>query len=350
MRLLIAPAILLLGLTAAAAETKYQDFCPVSGPQPCKSCLESNVSIGKFDGAFVLPAPLEPSDAPHDQTEQAVEPPPSGPANAKVDRKRTAAPSVEEICDALLASAEANGLPVPFFANLIYQESGLQLHVVSSAGALGIAQFMPKVAAEVGLADPFDARQAIPASARFLHGLRQQFGNLGFTAAAYNAGAHRVSDWLDHGRALPTETKNYVVRVTGRSAEAWRNSPVADSELSFVRPLPCRQLPAFAEMEKTQMRLARAEEARRPPQPEIGPELAQIAAAASKVAQKVVKTVASLIAPKGEKKAPVAHHLLAAHKVAPAAEKIARNFRGDKHETARRQHGPHEKRRIASAS
>jgi len=70
--------------------------------------------------------------------------------------------SLDDLCNALFVSAEDNGLPVPFFANLIWQESRLQLDSVSRAGALGIAQFMPDVAAEVGLGDPFDPHQAIP--------------------------------------------------------------------------------------------------------------------------------------------------------------------------------------------
>jgi soluble lytic murein transglycosylase-like protein len=53
------------------------------------------------------------------------------------------------LCDTAASVAEANNLPVPFFANLIQQESGFQPHVVSSAGAQGIAQFMPQPAGAV---------------------------------------------------------------------------------------------------------------------------------------------------------------------------------------------------------
>ena len=62
----------------------------------------------------------------------------------------------------------------------------------------------------------------------FFASFATQFGNLGFVAAAYNAGAHRVSEWLAHDRALPRETLNYVLRVTGRSAEQWRKTPPTD--------------------------------------------------------------------------------------------------------------------------
>ena len=133
--------------------------------------------------------------------------------------------SLDDLCNALYTSAQDNDLPVAFFANLIWQESRLRDDAVSRKGALGIAQFMPETAAETGLDNPFDPLQAIPASARFLRELRQQFGNLGFVAAAYNAGAHRVVEWLKHRGSLPRETRGYVARVTGLSVEpgaAWR--------------------------------------------------------------------------------------------------------------------------------
>jgi hypothetical protein len=161
--------------------------------------------------------------------------------------------SLDNLCNALFSSAQDNDLPVPFFANLLWQESRLRVDDVSKKGAQGIAQFMPKTAVETGLANPFDPMQAIPASARFLQRLRLQFGNLGFVAAAYNAGAHRVIEWLERRASLPRETRDYVVRVTGLSVEAWKTTPVDNSAVTFVPRLPCRTLPAFANVEQEQM-------------------------------------------------------------------------------------------------
>jgi hypothetical protein len=121
---------------------------------------------------------------------------------------------------------------------------------------MGIAQFMPKVAAESGLANPFDPSQALPASAKLLRELFDQFGNLGYVAAAYNAGAQRVLDWLERGRSLPRETRGYVMNITGRSVEAWRKTPPDDATLRFARRLPCRGLPAFADLEQAQAKQA----------------------------------------------------------------------------------------------
>jgi soluble lytic murein transglycosylase-like protein len=55
---------------------------------------------------------------------------------------------------------------------------------------------MPEVAAERGLRNPFDPLAALPHSGRFLKEHVQYFGNLALAAAAYNAGARRVTDWL----------------------------------------------------------------------------------------------------------------------------------------------------------
>jgi len=121
---------------------------------------------------------------------------------------------------------------------------------VSPKGALGIAQFMPEVALETGLDNPFDPMQALPASARLLHMLRDQFGNLGLVAAAYNAGARRVMQWLERRRSLPRETRGYVLHVTGRSVQEWRKTPPDDDALRLVRRMPCRDLPAFAQLEE----------------------------------------------------------------------------------------------------
>ncbi len=160
--------------------------------------------------------------------------------------------SLDDLCQALFTSAQANDIPVQFFANLIWQESRLNPDDVSKKGAMGIAQFMPQVAAEKGLDNPFDPMQAIPASARLLRELRMEFGNLGLVAAAYNAGPVRVIRWLERRVSLPRETRNYVVRVTGLSVDAWRDMRVNDDALTFVQHLPCRSMPAFANVEQEQ--------------------------------------------------------------------------------------------------
>lgn len=130
----------------------------------------------------------------------------------------------------ITAAAAANGLPGDFFLRLLRQESGLNPNAVSPVGALGIAQFMPGTAAERGLRNPFDPLEAIPKSAELLREHRVRFGNLGLAAAAYNAGPQRVRSWLEGRSGMPTETRDYVVRITGRTVEEW----AAESGRSFL--------------------------------------------------------------------------------------------------------------------
>lgn len=174
-------------------------------------------------------------------------------ANARADYEgtieptRTVEPAVQtpasptdQFCHALREAAEASGLPVPFFARLIWQESRFKSSEVSRAGAQGVAQFMPETAAEVGLDDPFDPMKALPASAKLLRKLRDDFGNLGLAAAAYNAGSGRIQKWLARESELPRETRDYVRIITGTKAEDWiERSEALAIRIDLPREAPC---------------------------------------------------------------------------------------------------------------
>jgi hypothetical protein len=133
--------------------------------------------------------------------------------------------SLDEICEVVAEAAADHNIPAPLFTRLIWQESRFRNETISRAGAQGIAQFMPETAAERGLEDPFDPLQALPASAYFLRQLIDRFGNFGLAAAAYNGGPRRVRDWLDGRGRLPKETREYVLRITGREPEYWAKLP-----------------------------------------------------------------------------------------------------------------------------
>jgi soluble lytic murein transglycosylase-like protein len=133
-------------------------------------------------------------------------------------------PTADDICRTLEQAAAENGLPVEFFARVIWQESRFNARAMSPKGASGIAQFMPQTASWHGLADPFDPIEALRHSAGYLRELRDRFGNLGLAAAAYNAGPGRVSAWLASHHPLPDETRNYVAIVTGWTADEWASS------------------------------------------------------------------------------------------------------------------------------
>ena len=149
--------------------------------------------------------------------------------------------SREEICDALVHAALSNDLPVPFFIRLLYQESTFRPAAISSAGALGIAQFMPETAAHRRLDNPFDPAQAIPASARLLRDHYRRFGNLGLAAAAYNAGPRRVDDWRAKKGPMPQETQDYVKVITGFPVESWTMPLAGGPAMKVPQGAPCQE-------------------------------------------------------------------------------------------------------------
>ena len=107
-------------------------------------------------------------------------------------------------------AASANGIPASLLAGLLQQESGFNPNAVSSAGAEGIAQFMPATAAGLGV-DPYDPTSAINGAAQMLGSYTRQFGSYADALAAYNAGSSAVERY---GGIPPyAETEAYVPAV-----------------------------------------------------------------------------------------------------------------------------------------
>jgi hypothetical protein len=169
--------------------------------------------------------------------------------------------SVDKICSLIESSAHTNSLPVDFLTRLIWQESRFKPDVIGSGTkdggrAEGIAQFMPTTAAEHKLIEPFNPVEALPKSAEFLAQLRDQFGNLGLAAAAYNAGPKRVQDYLAGTRALPMETRNYVLTITGKPVQDWvrpstQQQNISNASDAHSEPLnpKCQELVALLEQQ-----------------------------------------------------------------------------------------------------
>ena len=175
-------------------------------------------------------ADTPPADAASpDGAPPSAEAPPAAPSPPSPPKRAGDADLRESVCLMIESAARAHNLPLEFFARVIWQESRFQPNVVgprtrSGDRAQGIAQFMPRTAAERGLFDPFDPVQALPKSAEFLRELADQFGNLGLAAAAYNAGPGRVREFLSARQPLPAETRNYVLAITGIPVDEWAAS------------------------------------------------------------------------------------------------------------------------------
>src|SRR5215813_15573940 len=198
-----------------------------------------------FAFAATANAQLAESDSASGPDNRAAAPTPPTPVTPPADDSTAATADSVSICQIVESAAAANGLPLEFFARVIWQESRFRPDTVgpltrTGQRAQGIAQFMPMTAAERLLHDPFDPVQALPKSAEFLRELRDQFGNLGLAAAAYNAGPQRVRDWMKGARTLPDQTRHYVLAITGRSVDEWANG--AKGEPGQPIPPNCRQL------------------------------------------------------------------------------------------------------------
>ena len=111
-------------------------------------------------------------------------------------------------------AAERWGVPPDMFVRQIQQESGFQAHVTSSAGAQGIAQFVPGTAAAYGVnvADPYSSLEG---AAHHMADLFRQFGSWELALAAYNAGPGAVQQY---GGVPPyAETQHYIRTILGRA-------------------------------------------------------------------------------------------------------------------------------------
>jgi soluble lytic murein transglycosylase-like protein len=111
------------------------------------------------------------------------------------------------------------GISPDIFVRQINEESGFQPYVVSWAGAIGIAQFMPATAASLGI-NPYNPEQSLWGAARLMASYVQQYGSYAMALAAYNAGPGAVyrASYSCGGyweQCLPTETRNYIAIILG---------------------------------------------------------------------------------------------------------------------------------------
>ena len=97
-------------------------------------------------------------------------------------------------------------------AAMAFKESRFNPNAVSSRGAQGILQLMPRTAKWLGVTDSFDARQNVFGGTKYIAQLLQRFnGNIEMAVAAYNAGPELVAKV---GPAANNEAIDYVAVVT----------------------------------------------------------------------------------------------------------------------------------------
>lgn len=153
------------------------------------------------------------------------EPPPDTPATddlSSIDGIMAAAKNLigawrppAKYAAAITSAEQQYNLPPDMLARLLWQESRYREDIItgatrSPAGALGIAQFMPATARDMGI-DPLNTAQAIPAAARYLASLYRQTGTWTQALAAYNWGIGNVQ--RKGIGAAPVETRNYFTQI-----------------------------------------------------------------------------------------------------------------------------------------
>lgn len=125
-----------------------------------------------------------------------------------------------DLVDEAIAAARVNGLDPEFFCATLLQESAFDPGALSSAGAVGIAQFTLATAASVHV-DPFDPRDAIRGSAALLVSYVRAYSGIypdpyAVALAAYNAGPGAVRRY--HGIPPYPETREYIDDIYDRWA------------------------------------------------------------------------------------------------------------------------------------
>jgi soluble lytic murein transglycosylase-like protein len=118
----------------------------------------------------------------------------------------------------VIRAARERGLPPSFLAATLLQESAFDPSAVSSAGAVGIAQFTVPTAAEYDV-DPWDPGSAIDGASRLLAAYVAAYRGRGedpyaLALAAYNAGPAAVTAY----KGVPPyrETREYIADVRER--------------------------------------------------------------------------------------------------------------------------------------
>ncbi|HEY1301433.1 MAG TPA: transglycosylase SLT domain-containing protein [Stellaceae bacterium] len=148
-------------------------------------------------------------------------------------------PALDQVFDS--AGKQYNVDP-DLLKSIALQESGgsTARNVVSSAGAQGLMQLMPDTAKALGVTDPFDPKQAVPAAANLLARGLDQGEALAAANPAVNPVSYAVMSYFggsDTGK-WGSKTQQYVADVAGKYRGLTRGTaPGGDGGENLVAPL-----------------------------------------------------------------------------------------------------------------
>jgi soluble lytic murein transglycosylase-like protein len=118
---------------------------------------------------------------------------PSDIASSMPPKKTTGQGAVDDLRQHVSRFAEEYNIDEELIRAVIQVESGWKADAVSSKGARGLMQLMPRTADMLGVEDAFDPEQNIEGGVKYLAQLTDKYeGDVEMALAAYNAGPSRV--------------------------------------------------------------------------------------------------------------------------------------------------------------
>lgn len=167
----------------------------------------------------------------------SAEPPP--------ERDNAVAASSDPWAACIAGAARRFAIPERWIRAVMVVESVNDPAALSPKGAIGLMQVMPatwdELRAKHGFGDdPWQPCDNILAGTAYLREMHDRYGAIDAMLAAYNAGPGRYDEHLASGRALPTETVDYVAKlapmidgtapirrmVRSPSSPAWSRAPL----------------------------------------------------------------------------------------------------------------------------
>lgn len=120
-------------------------------------------------------------------------------------------PVPQYLATIITEAAEKYRVDPNLVAAMAFRESRFKSDDVSSRGAQGVMQLMPRTARALGVTDPRDPRQSVLGGAKYLRMMLDRFGgDLDLALAAYNAGPDLVAK---SGPGATQEAVAYVAAV-----------------------------------------------------------------------------------------------------------------------------------------
>lgn len=179
------------------------------------SSSENNSDYNSDDFNSVLESALSGSQTENQNIDLSKLPPLKSRDAINTDVKYDVSVGNLSIDQAVDNASKKYGVDKNLILAVIKQESSFNPNSTSGVGAMGLMQLMPETASELGVKNAYDVNQNVDGGTKYLKSLLDTFGNYKMAVAAYNAGPGAVQKSGGDISKLPSETRNYVAKVSG---------------------------------------------------------------------------------------------------------------------------------------